>query len=733
MGNVVHCCHTLSNYFKCRDALVQGEPERSPLLSSEESDCDSPSLPEMTEDDLSPGSTNPTLEPENFLFPDIILSSNLGGDVTLVEPMVCLLVSEEEDRTRVDEPREESRRRGSGGCYEVETQTEVETQIVMGVQTQTEFQGHSEILMHHNPNVERELNMLVKTENANEDLCEGQETVKQVETDGKQHTPPELDSMVPVLIPGQNTDFMQQHNSNFTCAGPSAAVETDEGHTDTENFNRRWGQNLVQTKDRNASQRQTAHQIEGPENLHQSNKAGVDNRAGLFNLEDGGSGLKSMALLSLDRLFLTGLHHKTPLSDTVESNKGSPYQCVDQSVHDLSDLQNTTFNVRIQPPGTESFELQISGQMLVAEVHQLLMEHENTCHRTCFSVRLGGVPLDSHTKISSIQGVQEGAVIKMEEELYSVRDAHLHLRHVRDLLRSLDPADAHNGINGSSLSYLSYYTQISKGQFTVFPYQVLSTMCVNNSSNLTFTISDIVSEGGWQASESALADLRPPEYILPGSNYRPLLLLQPVRDDRKPLRCLKVMSMSSWNPPPGNRKMHGDLMYLNVLTMEDKELNITSSTRGFYLNQSTAFNFNPKPAAPKLLCHSLVELLSQVSPAFRKSFNALQKMRVLQHLYERTATPFQVFTWIAPEGDYTLDCVRSEEKHVSHAGQEEHPAGQSRDWNEELQACRELSRNSFQERLHREMKIFKVRPPSCQMQANTSKACFDRKAVTDQQ
>lgn len=51
-------------------------------------------------------------------------------------------------------------------------------------------------------------------------------------------------------------------------------------------------------------------------------------------------------------------------------------------------------------------------------MHQLLMEHENTCHRTCFSVRLGGVPLDSHTKISSIQGVQEGAVIKMEEGNY---------------------------------------------------------------------------------------------------------------------------------------------------------------------------------------------------------------------------------------------------------------------------------------------------------------------------
>lgn len=304
MGNVVQCCHRLSNYFKCGNALAQREPERSPLLSSDESECDSPSLLEDTEENLLPGCTNPTLEPENFLFPDIILSSNLGGDVTLVQPMVCLLVSEEEDRTRVDEPSEETRGRGSGGCYEVETQTDVETQIVVGVQTQTEFQGHSEISMYHNPNVEREVNMLVKTGNANEDICEGHETVKQVENDAKEM---QLSTKVTALITEQNTDLMQQQTSNCTCAGPSAAVETDEGHNDTENFNHRWGQNLVQTKTRNVSETQTAHGIEGPDN--QWNKAGVDIRTGLLDLEDGGTGRKSFSLLSLDRLFLTGLQH----------------------------------------------------------------------------------------------------------------------------------------------------------------------------------------------------------------------------------------------------------------------------------------------------------------------------------------------------------------------------------------------------------------------------------------
>uniref|UniRef100_A0A671X1J5 Clustered mitochondria homolog n=1 Tax=Sparus aurata TaxID=8175 RepID=A0A671X1J5_SPAAU len=385
-----------------------------------------------------------------------------------------------------------------------------------------------------------------------------------------------------------------------------------------------------------------------------------------------------MTLFSVDRLFLAAPHVKVPPSQTEESPEDKPPEQSDGdkgndlSISDIVDLQETGFTVRIQPPGTESFELQVSGQLLVAELHQVLMEHEVTCHRTCFSLQLGGTALDSLTELRSIQGIQDGALIKVVEDSYSVRDARLHLRHVRDLLRSLDPADAFNGVNCSSLSYLTFYTR------------------------------------GNKAPEKESVDFRPPEYILPGCKDRLLTPLQPVRDDWKPLQCLRVLTMSSWNPPPGNRKMHGDLMYLNALTMEDKELNITSSTRGFYLNQSTAFNFNPKPAVPTILCHSLVELLNQVSPAFRKTFSALQKKRVQQHPYERIATPFQVFTWIAHQGDHSLDCVRAEETHTSRMGQDEHTAGQSRDWNEELQGCRELPRISLQERLHRERSVFKT-------------------------
>src|ERR1700733_9132336 len=89
--------------------------------------------------------------------------------------------------------------------------------------------------------------------------------------------------------------------------------------------------------------------------------------------------------------------------------------------------------------------------------------------------------------------------------------------------------------------------------------------------------------------------------------------------------ALKVLTASGWNPPPGTRKLHGDLMYLYVVTLEDKRYHITSSTRGFYVNQSTEEEFNPKPANPKLVYHSLIDLLNQISATFKRNFTLIQR------------------------------------------------------------------------------------------------------------
>lgn len=41
---------------------------------------------------------------------------------------------------------------------------------------------------------------------------------------------------------------------------------------------------------------------------------------------------------------------------------------------------------------------------------------------------------------------------------YTVREVRIHLRHVRNLLRSLDPTDAYNGVDCRSLSFLRLFT-----------------------------------------------------------------------------------------------------------------------------------------------------------------------------------------------------------------------------------------------------------------------------------
>ncbi|PBC31528.1 clustered mitochondria protein homolog [Apis cerana] len=339
-------------------------------------------------------------------------------------------------------------------------------------------------------------------------------------------------------------------------------------------------------------------------------------------------------------------------------------------------IQDMGFTVKIVSPGAEPFDIQVSSMELVQEIHQLLMDREDTCHRTCFSLQLDGNTLDNFAELKNIEGLKEGSVIKVVEEPYTMREARIHVRHVRDLLKSVDPADAYNGVECSSLSFLNVVTN-----------------------------GDILEK---KKSRADSVDCTPPDYIIPGCKDRPLLPLQPQAKEQKCPPCLKVLTTSGWNPPPGHRKLHGDLLYLHVVTLEDKQYYLTACARGFFLNQSTKEVFNPKPATPSHLCHSLIELLNQLSPAFKRGFAAMQRRRTQRHPFERVATPYQLYAWCAPQIEHTIDAIRAEDTFSSKLGYEEHIPGQTRDWNEELQTTRELPRKNLPERLLRERAIFKV-------------------------
>lgn len=58
---------------------------------------------------------------------------------------------------------------------------------------------------------------------------------------------------------------------------------------------------------------------------------------------------------------------------------------------------------------------QVSPQEMVQEIHQVLMDREDTCHRTCFSLHLDGNMLDHFSELRSVEGLQEGSVLRVVE------------------------------------------------------------------------------------------------------------------------------------------------------------------------------------------------------------------------------------------------------------------------------------------------------------------------------
>lgn len=57
------------------------------------------------------------------------------------------------------------------------------------------------------------------------------------------------------------------------------------------------------------------------------------------------------------------------------------------------------------------------------------------------------------------QDLPLSSLLPSTTEPYTVREARIHVRHIRDLLKSLDPSDAFNGVDCNSLSFLSIFTE----------------------------------------------------------------------------------------------------------------------------------------------------------------------------------------------------------------------------------------------------------------------------------
>uniref|UniRef100_A0A1I7YE19 Clustered mitochondria protein homolog n=1 Tax=Steinernema glaseri TaxID=37863 RepID=A0A1I7YE19_9BILA len=336
----------------------------------------------------------------------------------------------------------------------------------------------------------------------------------------------------------------------------------------------------------------------------------------------------------------------------------------------------STIRLHLQLPTSEVIDVQVNVGEMAQELQQLLLERESTCHRTCFTLQFEGKPIDGFTELRNVENLKDGSTIKVVEEQYALRDVRIHLRHVRELCRSFDTTDAAVGRECASLSFVS----------TLNAYD------------------------DKKALGDKPSDFLPPSYLFPGAKERLLEPMIPTKDKDSSVNVVRNISVTSFNPPPGPRKMRGDVLYLAVDTMENRRFHITACNRGFFVNSSTDAVFKPTPSSQfKTVYHSLVDLISAISSTFKKNFPALLKRRIERHAFEKLPTPYQTYGWSVQNQDNADDFLRAEDyTHPHKIGMEDVVPGQIRDWNEEIQTTHELPRGEYPERLIRERAIFKI-------------------------
>ncbi|XP_073675384.1 clustered mitochondria protein homolog [Garra rufa] len=339
-----------------------------------------------------------------------------------------------------------------------------------------------------------------------------------------------------------------------------------------------------------------------------------------------------------------------------------------------------SFSVKIQGAGVESFELQVHGFWLVQDAILTILGKEEVAPRTSIALALAGVTLDPMMELQDFKGFKAGVTLRLVEEPYSPRSAQAHLARVQEMLKTVRPQDAL--MEGRSPTVLNTLTQTSEAPPTLHSSK-------NKRAN--------------SKTEHSAEAPPPPAYILPGaSELPPLMTLLPTNTHSEAPSYLLDLSVSCWNPPPGFRKLQGDLMYISVHTLEGKQCDITSCPRGFYVNRSTLEVFDPRPAQSTPVCHCLTDLLSHISPQFKHNLSTLRHRPSLP-AEESLSTPYRINSWLG------VSSLHSHKSSFSgRLGLDQDLNAQTPDWNKELQTARDLPQRSLEERLQRDRALLQV-------------------------
>lgn len=333
------------------------------------------------------------------------------------------------------------------------------------------------------------------------------------------------------------------------------------------------------------------------------------------------------------------------------------------------------YPVPVKTQSGEKLELQLNPGDSVMDIRQFLLDAPETCFYTCYDLLLhtkdGSTHcLEDYNEISEVADITaSNCTLEMVPALYEDRSIRAHVHRTRDLL-SLSTLHA----SLSTSLALQYETTQNKG------------LGAKDTSKIE--VPELDGLGLMEDVPGALGNL-----ILPPS---------------REIKCVESIVFSSFNPPPSYRRLVGDLIYLDVVTLEGNTFCITGTTKTFYVNSSNGNVLDPKPSKATAESTTLIGLLQKISAKFKKAFREILERKASAHPFENVQSLLPPNSWLGvyPVPDHRRDAARAEDALSLSYGSE--LIGMQRDWNEELQSCREFPHTTPHERILRDRALYKV-------------------------
>lgn len=178
---------------------------------------------------------------------------------------------------------------------------------------------------------------------------------------------------------------------------------------------------------------------------------------------------------------------------------------------------------------------------------------------------------------------------------------------------------------------------------------------------------------------------------------------------------IKSLTISQWSPVSPSQKTKGDLLYLTLQTLESEIFNITCHYSGFFVNKSSTANFNPEIKTNEkgkfFKNYLLYNLVASLSPAFTKSMeeNEVILSTATDHpeSYLLPNNSFLASPWIVDTQSMKIqpDLSRIQLPLFTNGVD---GSDYVKDWNDDIQALRELPSESIQEKILKEKLVQKT-------------------------